>query len=89
MNNSNNIDEIMDEMNDWAKAEGRYLGKAFWEIPPLAESILEVPLSPEAERRLAVLRARRLKRRKGAVEHSEPVAPQLPAGLDVPDKSNR
>jgi hypothetical protein len=86
---SNNSDEIMNEMNDRAKAEGRYLGKTFWEIPPQPGSILVVPSSPEAERRLAALRARRLERRKGPVEHSEPVAPQLPAGADVHEKSNR
>jgi hypothetical protein len=74
MNTSNSIDNIMDEMNDWAKAEGRYLGKAFWEIPSRPESILEVPLTPEAEQRIAALRARRLPRRKKAAEQAEPVA---------------
>jgi len=76
MNTANSIDEIMNEMNDWAKAEGRYLGKAFWEIPSSQpESLLDVPLTPEAELRIAALRARRLKRRKEAAEESEAVAP--------------
>jgi hypothetical protein len=32
-------DEIMNRMNDLAKAEGRYLGKVFWEIPPGSETM--------------------------------------------------
>ena len=74
MNTPNSIDDIMNEMNDWAKAEGRYLGKPFWEIPSQPESILEVPLTPEAEERLALLRARRLRRSKQATAQTEPVA---------------
>ena len=54
------IDEIMNEMNDQAKAEGRYLGMAFWEIPRAQGSILDVSSTPEAEKRLAALRAERL-----------------------------
>jgi hypothetical protein len=57
-------DEIMNEINDRAKAEGRYLGVGFWETPPTPGSILDVPATPEAEQRLAILRARRLERRK-------------------------
>jgi hypothetical protein len=82
MNTSNPIDNIMNEMNDWAKAEGRYLGKAFWEIPSQADSILAVPLTPEAELRVAALRARRLERRKKAAEQSEPVAPREDAAKE-------
>jgi hypothetical protein len=63
MNTPASIDMIMNEMNDWAKADGRYLGKAFWEVPPVTESILNAPSTPEAELRLAGLRARRLKKR--------------------------
>jgi len=65
----------MNEINDWAQAEGRYLGKAFWEVPSQPESILDVPLTPEAELRIAALRARRLERRKMAARESEPAAP--------------
>jgi hypothetical protein len=72
MNTSKPIDEIMNEMNDRAKAEGRYLGKAFWEIPSQPESILDVPSTPEAQERLAALRARRLQRRKKATEQAVP-----------------
>ncbi len=80
MNTENSIDNIMNEMNDWAKAEGRYLGKAFWEIPSQPESILDVPLTPEAEQRLAALRARRLGRSKQTAAQAEPVASPAPAG---------
>jgi hypothetical protein len=74
MNTSNSTDKVMNEMNDWAKAEGRYLGKAFWEIPSQMDSILDVPLTPEAEQRIAALRARRLERSKKVAEQSEAVA---------------
>jgi hypothetical protein len=76
-------------MNGRAKAEGRYLGKAFWEIPSQAESILDVPSTPEAELRLTALRARRLERRKRAVEQSKPVAPQQAAEPDIHEKTSR
>jgi hypothetical protein len=72
MNTPKPIDEIMNEMNDRAKAEGRYLGKAFWEIPSQPQSILDVPSTPEAQERLAALRARRLQRRKKAAEQAVP-----------------
>ena len=72
MNTPKPIDEIMNEMNDRAKAEGRYLGKAFWEIPSQPQSILVVPSTPEARERLAALRARGLQRRKKAAEQAVP-----------------
>ncbi len=66
-------DEIMKRMNDRAKAEGRYLGMAFWEIPREEGSILDVPMTPEAEARLAALRAERIERRKKKAAESDPV----------------
>jgi hypothetical protein len=74
MNTSNTNDNIMNEMNDWAKAEGRYLGKAFWEIPSQPGSIIDVPTTPEAQKRLAALRARRLQRRKQVADTAQPAA---------------
>ena len=65
------IDEIMKEMNDRAKAEGRYSGKTFWEVPSQQGSILDVPSTPESERRLASLRALRHEIRKKRAELSE------------------
>ncbi len=86
MNPSNSIDNIVKEMNDWAKAEGRYLGKAFWEIPAQAGSILDVPLTPEAQQRLDALRARRLQRRKMAAGQAESVLPPQDAQEDHHEK---
>jgi hypothetical protein len=71
MNTSSSTDKVMNEMNDLAKAQGRYLGKAFWEIPSLTESILDVPSTPESEQRLAALRARRLQKKEKAAEQTE------------------
>ena len=68
MNGSDSIDAIMNEMNNWAKSEGRFLAAAFWEIPPQPHSIGDVPLTPEGKLRIATLRGRRLERRKQAAE---------------------
>jgi hypothetical protein len=76
MSTEKSIDDIMNEMNDRAKAEGRYLGKAFWEIPRQEGSILDVPLTPEAEQRIAALRARIEKRKK--TPELETLAPTKP-----------
>ncbi len=43
MSTPRSIDDVMNEMNDWAKAQGKYLGQAFWEIPRQSGSILDVP----------------------------------------------
>jgi hypothetical protein len=87
MNTSKPIDEILNEMNDWAKAEGRYLGKAFWEIPSQPESILDVPPTPEAQERLAALRARRLQRRQKDAQQVEPAVPPQDAEEHAQDKN--
>ena len=76
MNTPSSNDEIMKRINDRAKAEGRYLGKAFWEIPRAEGSILDVPSTPESEQRLAALRALLLERRKKAAEQTESVVPE-------------
>ena len=72
--------EIMKRMNDRAKAEGRYLGMAFWEIPRTQGSILDVPSTPEAEKRLSALRARRLEGRKKKLEELDSVPPPTESG---------
>ena len=66
MNTPRSINEIMNEMNDQAKADGRYLGKAFWEIPRQPGSILDVQETPESRERIPRLRARRLARKRAA-----------------------
>jgi hypothetical protein len=75
MSTPRSLDEILKQMNDRAKAEGRYLAKAFWEVPAQAGSIVDVPSTPEAEQRLIALRARRLQRRKQGTGGSDPAAP--------------
>ncbi len=71
MTTPRSIDDIMNEMNDLAKAHGRYLGKTFWEVPPQPGSILEVPETPESRERVARLRERRLARKHAAAPKGE------------------
>jgi hypothetical protein len=68
MNTAKSVDDVMRDLNDLAKAQGRYLGKAFWEIPRQAGSLLDVPLTPEAEERIRRLDATiaRLKQQRAA-----------------------
>jgi hypothetical protein len=76
MNTPRTIDDVMRDMNAWAMAEGIALDRDPWSIPPAEGSILDVPLTPEAEARIARLRARRLARAedtKLAVEPSHEV----------------
>lgn len=68
MNTPRSIDGIMNEMNDQARAQGRYLDKAFWEIPSRPGSILDVPETAKSREDLAWFRARRMERRKAAGE---------------------
>lgn len=71
MNTPRTIDEIMRDMNAWAMAEGIALGVDPWSIPPIEGSILDNPPTPEAEARIARLRARRLARAESAKRASE------------------
>jgi len=68
MNTPKSSDDVLREMNDLAKAQGRYLDKAFWEVPRQSGSIVDVPLTPEAEERIRRLDARiaRLKQQRAA-----------------------
>jgi hypothetical protein len=59
MNTPRTVAEVMRDMNSWAMAEGIALDRDHWSIPPAEGSILDVPLTPEAEARIARLRARR------------------------------
>ena len=76
--------EIMKRMNDRAKAEGRYLGMAFWEIPRAQGSILDVPTTPEAEARIAALRAERIERGKKKTEELDSVPQSTESGDACP-----
>lgn len=68
MNTPKSSDEVLQEMNDLAKNQGRYLDKAFWEIPRQPGSLLDVPLTPEAEERIRRLDAKiaRLKQQRAS-----------------------
>jgi hypothetical protein len=58
MTNERSIDELVDQFNAQAKAEGRFDGRAFWEVPATPGSILDVPETPESQARIASLRKR-------------------------------
>jgi hypothetical protein len=66
MNTQRTMDEVMKDMNAWAMAEGIALGGDPWSILPAKGSILDVSQTPEAESRIARLRARRLARGESA-----------------------
>ena len=91
MKTPRSIDDIIREMNDLAKAQGRYLGKAFWEIPPQPGSLLDVPETPQSQERVARLRARRLAREQrtsrptdGQSIPSRPATPAAPGHAEEP-----
>ena len=71
MNTPRTIDDVMRDMNAWAMAEGIALDRDPWSIPPAEGSILDIPSTPEAEARIARLRARRLARAEAAKRASE------------------
>jgi hypothetical protein len=98
MNTPKSSDDVMRELNELAKTQGRYLGKAFWEIPRQPGSMLDVPLTPEAEERIRRLDATiaRLKQQRapGPVPEGQQqvcanvqngaTAPPLSTARDVP-----
>ncbi len=58
MNTPKSSDDVMREMNEWAKAHGCYLEEDPWTIPRRGGSILDVPETPESRERVARLLAR-------------------------------
>ncbi len=82
MNTPKSSDDVMQDLNELAKAQGRYLGQAFWEIPREPGSILDVPLTPDAEERIRRLDATiaRLKRQRagGAAEGKQADPSEVP-----------
>lgn len=60
MNANKSINEMVEEWNAQAKAEGRYDGRAFWEIERKPGSVFDVPKTEKSERDLVWIRARRL-----------------------------
>jgi hypothetical protein len=52
MNPSKTSDEVMRELNDRAKAQGRYLSTSFSEIPRSSGSLLDRPDTAESDERI-------------------------------------
>ena len=69
MNNERSIDELVDAFNAKAKAEGRYDGRAFWEVPCQSGSLLDVPETAQSRERVASL-LKRIAELKQAAETS-------------------
>lgn len=49
------MQEMMDEINAWAKAKGMFDGRAPWEVPTQAGSVLISSETPEAKDRINYL----------------------------------
>jgi len=77
MNTPRTIEEVMRDMNAWAAAEGIAFDGDPWSVPPVDGSIFDILPTPEAEARIARLRARRLARVESARRASEQ-APEAP-----------
>jgi hypothetical protein len=73
MTTERSIDELVNEFNAKAKAEGSYDDRAFWEVPATPESILNVPETPESLARIASLRKRIAELNQEARKRSESV----------------
>ena len=71
MSTPRTIDDVMRDMNAWAMAEGIALDRDPGSIPPAEGSILDVPLTPEAEARIARLRRAGSREREAAKFASE------------------
>lgn len=52
MNTPKTSDEVMQSLNDQAKAQGRFLADDPWNVERASRSILDVPLTPEAQERI-------------------------------------
>ncbi len=76
MTNERSIDELVEEFNARAKAEGRYDGRAFWEVPSQSGSIVNIPETPESSGRVSRLH-KRIAELKQAVEGPGP-AEEIP-----------
>ena len=83
------LQRLVDEFNDQAKAEGRYLDKDFWEIPRASGSILDAPATPESCARIANLRNRIAELNRATKNDQVPVREiQLEIAVTDPDCKN-
>jgi len=104
MTTERSIDELMADFNSKAKAEGRYDGRAFWEVPPRPGSLLDVPETPESRERIEWLKQQiaELQRQRqdqegaaikemtgGAAQEVQSLLPEEPALEEQPPATNR
>ena len=73
MTNERSINELVDEFNALAKSEGRYDGRAFWEVPATPGSILDVSDTSESQARIAALRKQIAELNQEATKESDSV----------------
>lgn len=57
MNKERSMDELMQAYNNRAKAGGYFDGRPFWERSQNQQSMLDTPITPEAEERIRQLQA--------------------------------
>ena len=104
MNTEKSVQEIVDEWNTKAKAEGRYLDQDPWSIRPATGSLLDVPETPESRERIEWLKQQiaelqRLRQERegaaikettgGAAQEVQSRAPEEPALEEQPPLTNR
>jgi hypothetical protein len=56
MTTKRSLDDLMADFNSKAKADGRYDGRVFWEVPSRPGSLLDVPETPESRERIEWLK---------------------------------
>ena len=89
MNKQENLQRLVDEFNDRAKAEGRYLDKDFWEIPRASGSILDVPETHESRARVASLRKRIAELRQAAMYDHVPLCEDQNEAVEAAPETQR
>jgi len=73
MTEHEHLQDLADEFNARARAEGRYLDKDFWEIPSRPGSILDIPETDKSREDLAWFRERRRRRSEAVRELPETI----------------
>ncbi len=71
MSTEKSVREIVEAWNTKAKAEGRYLDRDPWSIPPAAGSLLDVPETPESRERIEWLKQQIAELQRQRQDHLE------------------
>jgi hypothetical protein len=79
MTEHEHLQDLADEFNARARAEGRYLDNDFWEIPPRPGSILDIPETEKSKEDLAWFRERRRRREAASEETRQEVQKETTA----------